>query len=90
MTKMSGEHSTGGLATPAIVSAHAEIMLARVDLPLFKAFIRHKEPFEVLVHAEVFEMANGKAIVNFHDGRVQSVVLERRTYQHQSAMRASG
>ena len=71
-----------GDSTTAVTAADAEILLARVDLPLFKAFLRHREPFATMVQAEVFEIAYGKAVLNFHEGHIQNISVERRTYQH--------
>ena len=67
-----------------VSAAQAEILIAHVDLPLFKAFLAHKEPFEIMLKSEVFDLQHGKAILNFHEGRVQNIVIERRTYQHQT------
>ena len=57
-------------------------MIATGDLSLFKTFLRHKREFEVLVQAGVFELADGKATVNFHSGHIQTVLVEERRYQH--------
>lgn len=72
-----------------IAAGHAEVLVSQVDLPLFKAFLRHRDKFEALLEGEVFDVAHGKATINYHEGRVQSIQVERRTYQHQ-APRAFG
>lgn len=71
--------------TKIVTAADAEVLIARVDLPLFKAFLRYREPFSVMVQAEVFDVPFGKAVLNFHEGHIQNIHIERRTYQHRGA-----
>ena len=71
---MNGETKTADAARNGSV----EIMIATGDLSLFKAFLAHKQKFEVLLQAGVFELADGKATVNFHSGHVQTVLVEER------------
>lgn len=40
--------------------------------------------FEAMIKARVFEVTHGKITVNVHDGRIQSITVEERRYQHTS------
>lgn len=59
-----------------------EVVIAQIDVPLFLAFKEHYKDFVILCNAGVFGLPFGKAIINKHEGRIQSVVLEQRTYQY--------
>lgn len=62
--------------------AHIEVMIMQIDMPLFQAFLRHKQRFEIMLNAGLFDVTDGKATVNYHSGNVQSISVEERRYQH--------
>lgn len=37
---------------------------------------------EILQQAGIFELKHGEAIINMHEGHVQSIVVKERRYQH--------
>lgn len=73
---MNGDSATGG------APQNVEIIIATGDLSLFKSFLAHKRAFEVMLQSGVFDLADGKATINFHSGHVQTVLVEERRYQH--------
>lgn len=42
----------------------------------------------VLLKAGLFEMQNGKATINFHEGHIQTVHLDTMTYKHPTSTKA--
>lgn len=63
---------------------HTEIIIAAIDMPLYRAFLQHQKEFKVLLEAGVFELAHGKATINKHEGHIQNIHVEKRTYQYPS------
>lgn len=45
---------------------------------------KHIDLLQALEKANVLEIHNGKVVINFHDGLVQSIIVEERRYQHMS------
>lgn len=59
-------------------------LIAEVDLPLFLAFKKYHKEFMIMYNAGVFNLQFGKATINKHEGHIQSVNIEERTYQYKS------
>lgn len=43
---------------------------------------KHADLLQALLLAGVFEVRDGKVVINFHSGHVQSITIEERRYQH--------
>lgn len=59
-----------------------EVIIEEREIPLFLAFKRHQDQFQVMLDAGVFELPYGKATITMHDGRVQAILVEKRVYQY--------
>lgn len=49
-----------------------------------------QEAFKILREAGVFDLQHGKVTINMHEGHIQSIVIERRTYQHVAVVQRAG
>lgn len=54
-------------------------MTGETDIPSGPQF---EAMLDALIKARVFEVTHGKVVVNVHEGRVQSITVEERRYQH--------
>lgn len=43
---------------------------------------KHRAMLEAMNHGKIFDCQHGKITINMHEGHVQSVTVENRTYQH--------
>ena len=58
------------------------IILIPADVELFKLFRQHQEKFYTLLANGVFDLANGKAIINCdHEGKIRTIVVEQVVYK---------
>ena len=61
-----------------------------VPLPptMVRLFVDHGEKIQALMAAGFFDIEYGNAKVNFKEGQIQTVTIEKRTYQHAAIQKA--
>ena len=60
------------------------IKVAAIDGDLWRVLVENQEKLRTLVASGVLDLDFGKVVINVHDGHVQSVHVERRTYQRKA------
>lgn len=51
---------------------------------LYETFKKNEEKFIVLLDAGLFDLSEGKAEVNCHNGQIQSISIHKRMYTRRS------
>ncbi len=55
-------------------------ILSPEEADAFRNFRKHREKFEILQAAGVFDTLFGKVSINLHNGQIQSVNIDNETY----------
>lgn len=59
------------------------IVILPEDTNAYLAFRKHREKFLTLLSSGVFDLENGKAVINTHNGQIQTVYIDRMTYKRE-------
>lgn len=57
------------------------IKMTKEEWKLYQSFVQNKDRFAVLLSAGVFDLKQGKAEINCHNGDIHSVNIHTRTYK---------
>lgn len=60
------------------------IKVAAIDGELWRVLVENQEKLRTLVESGVLELDYGTITINMHNGQVQSVHVEKRTYQRKA------
>jgi len=58
-----------------------KIFLTQEEAKSYREFKRNRSRFITLMEAGVFDLKEGKAEINFHNGKVQTINIHTRTYK---------
>lgn len=67
-----------------LVAKPIMIKVAAVDGELWRVLVENQEKLRTLVAAGILDLDFGKVTINVHDSQIQSVHVERRTYQRKT------
>lgn len=59
-----------------------QVTIDVADLPLFEAFLKNRTMIAALDAAGAFSTSHGKMTVSYHEGHIQTILIEERRYQH--------
>lgn len=57
------------------------VLLTMEDAKAYRVFVRNRDKIITLMEAGVFELQNGKAEINMHNGQIQIINIHRRTFK---------
>ena len=64
-----------------MIDQQSKIVLNEEDARLYFAFVEHRDKFKALLEGGLFNLREGKAEINCHNGQIQGVILIRQTYR---------
>lgn len=59
-------------------------ILSTEEAEAFRTFRRHREKFDILLQAGVFDLAYGKVTVSMHNRQIQAVNVDNQTYRRET------
>ncbi len=62
--------------------------MVQFDGPYAAAIVKHAEKIQALLDGGVFDIPFGNATINFANGQVQNIHVDKRTYQREALKRA--
>ncbi len=62
-----------------------EVMQIPLDEWVLDILAKQKEMLRAMNNGNVFDCQHGKITINMHEGHVQTIMVENRTYQHVSS-----